>query len=429
MLDRVANRRTGIVLALGFSSGLPFLLTGDVLQAWMHDLDFNVGTIGLFWLATLPYSLKLLWSPLIDRYVPPFLGRRRGWIIICQTMLMLSIVMLAFSPSPFRFPRTFFFLVLLVTIFSASQDIVVDAYRAEILRPEELGPGASAGVIGYQLGLLVCGSLALLLADHLPGDVNYKWRFAYLVMASMLLIGIVSTLVAREPRLDERPPQTFRDAIVLPFFEFFSMKGAVEIFLFIFFYKLGVVLATGLTTPFLLDLSFTKTDLAEINKGLGLAATILGTFLGGLLVTRLGLLRALLFFGILQGLAILLLALLAHLGHHYQLFVAAILAMAFCGGMGTAAYVAFLMSLCDQRFTATQYAFFTSLLALSRTIMKTPSGYLSEALGWANFFLIAALATLPGLLLLAFRYRVWGLDGLARETKSAPRPKDSPRRR
>lgn len=429
MLDRVANRRIVIVLALGFSSGLPFLLTGDILQAWMHDLDFNVGTIGLFWLATLPYSLKLLWSPLMDRYVPPFLGRRRGWIIICQAVLMLSIVMMAFSPSPFWFPRTFFFLVLLVTIFSASQDIVVDAYRAEILRPGELGPGASAGVIGYQLGLLVCGGLALLLADHLPGDVNHKWRFAYLGMASLLLIGIAATLVAGEPRLDKRPPQTFKDAVVMPFFEFFSMKGAVEIFLFIFFYKLGVVLATGLTTPFLLDLSFTKTDLAEINKGLGLAATILGTLLGGLLVTRLGLLRSLIFFGILQGVAILLLALLAHLGHHYQMFVVSILALAFCGGMATAAYVAFLMSLCDQRFTATQYAFFTSLLALSRTLTKTPSGYLSEAVGWANFFLISALATLPGLLLLVFRYRVWELNGLERETKAATHPQDSHLRR
>lgn len=421
MLDRFVNRRTGIVLALGFSSGLPFLLTGDILQAWMHDLSFNVGTIGLFWLATLPYSLKLLWSPLMDRYVPPFLGRRRGWIIICQIMLMLSIAMLAFSPSPFWFPKTLFFLVLLVTLASASQDIVVDAYRAEILRPSELGPGASAGVIGYQLGLLACGSLALLLADHLPGDMNFKWRFAYLSMAGLLLIGIVATLVAREPKLDERPPQTFKDAVVLPFIEFFSMKGAVEIFLFIFFYKLGVVLATGFTTPFLLDLSFTKTDLAEINKGLGLVATILGTLVGGLLVTRLGLLRSLLSFGILQGVAILMLAILAQLGHHYPMFVTAILAMAFCGGMGTAAYVAFLMSLCDQRFTATQYAFFTSLLALSRTITKSPSGYLSESVGWANFFLIAALATLPGLLLLVFRYRVWGLNGLERETKAAPR--------
>jgi PAT family beta-lactamase induction signal transducer AmpG len=429
MLGRFANRRTGLVLALGFSSGLPFLLTGDILQAWMHDLNFNVGTIGLFWLATLPYSLKLLWSPFMDRYVPPFLGRRRGWIIICQTALIMSIVTLAFSPSPFLFPRTLFFLVLLVTLASASQDIGVDAYRAEILRPSELGPGASLGVIGYQLGLLVCGSLALLLADHLPGDMSYKWRLSYLVMASLLLIGIVATLNAREPRLDERPPQTFRDAIVLPFIEFFSMKGAIEIFLFIFFYKLGVVLAIGLTTPFLLDLSFTKTDLAEINKGLGLVAMIVGTFLGGLLVTRLGILRSLLAFGILQGVAILMLAMLAHLGHHYQMFIAAILAMAFCGGMGTAAYVAFLMSLCDQRFTATQYAFFTSLLALSRTITKTPSGYLSEALGWANFFLVAALATLPGLLLLVLRYREWGLDGLEKETKAERHPKDSHLRR
>jgi PAT family beta-lactamase induction signal transducer AmpG len=408
-LKLLANRRIGIVLLLGFSSGLPFLLTGDTLQAWMHDLNFNVETIGVFWLATLPYSLKIFWAPLMDRYVPPFLGRRRGWLIISQLALMLCLCLLAFAPGATWFPRALFLLILLVTIASASQDIVVDAYRAEILRKEELGPGASAGVIGYQFGLLASGSLALILADHLPGDVSQKWRLVYLLMAAALLIGVAATLIAREPQINARPPQTFKDAVVLPFFKFFKMKKALEIFLFIFLYKLGVVLATGLTTPFLLDLSFTKTDLAGVNKGLGLAAMILGTFIGGWLVPRLGIARALLYFGILQALAILLLAILAHLGHNYQMFVTSILALAFFGGMGTAAYIAFLMSLCDLRFTATQYAFFTSLLALSRTLTKTPSGYLARAVGWENFFLISALAAVPGLLLLLFRHRLWEL--------------------
>jgi MFS transporter, PAT family, beta-lactamase induction signal transducer AmpG len=392
---------------LGFSSGLPFLLTNDTLQAWMHDLGFDVGVIGFFSLATLPYSLKLLWSPLMDALVPPFLGRRRGWILIAQLMLMASVAGLAFAPDPFLSPRTLFFLALLVAFFSASQDIVIDAYRAEVLRREELGPGASCGVVGYQAALLVSGGLALFLADHLPASsASLRWRFVYLLMAAFLSTGIITTLLAPEPELDERPPRTFKDAVVLPFLEFFGAKGALEIFLFIFLYKLGVVLAIGLTIPFLRQLGFANTDVAEVNKGLGLIALIMGTLLGGAIVPRLGLYRSLVMFGLLQGLAILTFMLLAHLGHNYRVMVASVITISFFGGMGTAAYIAFLMSLCDQRFTATQYAFFTSLLALSRTLTKAPSGYLSVALGWENYFLLCALACAPGLLLL-LRYRKW----------------------
>lgn len=398
---------------LGFSSGLPFLLTGDTLQAWMHDLGFDVRIIGFFSLVTLPYSLKLLWAPLMDRYVPPFLGRRRGWILIAQIMLMLALGALAFSPDPFLSPRTLFFLALLVATFSASQDIVVDAYRAEVLRREELGPGASFGVVGYQAALLVSGGLALIMADHLPvADINLRWRFVYLLMAAFLLVGITTTLVAPEPKLDARPPRTFRDAVVLPFLEFFSTKGSLEIFLFILLYKLGLVLATGLTVPFLRHLGFTNTDVAGVNKGLGLVALILGTLIGGAIVSRLKIYRSLLIFGILQALAILMFSLLAHLGHSYRMMVGSIVTVSFTSGMGTAAYIAFLMSLCDKRFTATQFAFFTSLLAFSRTVTKTPSGYLSVAVGWENFFLLSALAAVPGLLLLGLRYGSWDVSDL-----------------
>ena len=413
LLRLYANRRIAVVLLLGFSSGLPFLLTGDTLQAWMHDLGFDVRVIGFFSLVTVPYSLKLLWAPLMDRYVPPFLGRRRGWILIAQLMLMLTLGLLAFSPDPFLAPGTLFFLALLVAFFSASQDIVVDAYRTEVLRKEELGPGASCGVVGYQAALLVSGGLALVLADHLPlADINLRWRFVYLLMAAVLLIGITTTLLAPEPKLDAHAPRTFKDAVVLPFFEFFSARGALEIFLFILLYKLGLVLATGLTTPFLREQGFTNTDLAGVNKGLGLIALILGTLMGGVLVARLKIYRSLLIFGILQGLAILMFVVLAHVGHSYRMMVAAIVSVSFFSGMATAAYIAFLMSLCDRRFTATQYAFFTSLLAFSRTITKTPSGYLSAAVGWENFFLLSALAAVPGLLLLLLRYRQWDVSDL-----------------
>lgn len=413
LLHLYANRRIAVVLLLGFSSGLPFLLTGDTLQAWMHDLGFDVRVIGFFSLVTLPYSLKLLWAPLMDRYVPPFLGRRRGWILIAQIMLMLSICLLAFSPDPFLSPGTLFFLALAVAFFSASQDIVVDAYRTEVLRKEELGPGASFGVVGYQAALLVSGGLALILADYLPiADVNLRWRFVYLLMAAALLVGIATTLFAPEPKLDARPPRTFKDAVVLPFIEFFTAKGALEIFLFILLYKLGLVLATGLSTPFLRQLGFTNTDVAGVNKGLGLAAMILGTLAGGAIVSRLNIYRSLLIFGILQGLAILTFSLLAHVGHNYRMMVASIVTVSFFSGMGTSAYIAFLMSLCDRRFTATQYAFFTSLLAFSRTITRAPAGYLSVAVGWENFFLLSALAAVPGLLLLILRYKKWDVNEL-----------------
>jgi MFS transporter, PAT family, beta-lactamase induction signal transducer AmpG len=377
----------------------------------MHDLGFDVGMIGFFSLVTLPYSLKLLWSPLMDRYVPPLLGRRRGWILIAQLMLILTICALAFAPDPFLSPRTLFFLALLVAFFSASQDIVVDAYRADVLRREELGPGASCGVVGFQAALLVSGGLALFLADHLPGaDINLRWRFVYLLMAAAMLIGVVTTVLAPEPQLDARPPRTFRDAVVLPFFEFFSAKGALEISLFILLYKLGPLLATGLTIPFLRGLGFANTDVAEVNKGLGLLALMMGTLVGGALIPRLGLYRSLLLFGLLQGLSLLTFTVLAHVGHNYGMMVFAVITVSFCSGMGTAAYLAFLMSLCDRRFTATQFAFFTSLLALSRIMIKTPSGYLSAAVGWENYFLLSALACVPGLLLLALRYRKWEMS-------------------
>jgi PAT family beta-lactamase induction signal transducer AmpG len=235
-------------------------------------------------------------------------------------------------------------------------------------------------------------------------------------MAAVLLIGITATLSAPEPQLDERPPRTFKDAVVLPFLEFFSAKGALEIFLFIFLYKLGLVLATGLTIPFLRQLGFANTDVAGVNKGLGLIALMLGTLIGGAIVPHLGLYRSLLIFGLLQALAILPLVLLARLGHDYRMMIAAVTAVSFFGGMGTAAYIAFLMSLCDRRFTATQYAFFTSLLALSRTLTKAPAGYLSVAVGWEKYFLLCALAAMPGLLLL-LRYGKWDVSDQEKGTQ------------
>ncbi len=387
------------VLLLGFSSGIPLALTGTTLQAWMATEKIDLTVIGAFSLVGIPYTAKYLWSPLMDRFVPPFLGRRRGWMIITQAALMLAIGAMAFS-EPAGATTLFAVLAFLVAFTSASQDIVVDAWRTEILEPVELGPGAGVHILGYRIAMLTSGAIALILADRLP------WKTVYLLMAGSLLVGIVASLLAPEPRLKLKPPSTLRDAVAKPFSEFLSRRGAAEILLFIILYKLDVVMATALTTPFMLELGFTKTDIGTVTKGFGMVATIVGSLAGGAVVARTGMKASLWIFGVLQSVSTLSFLALARLGHHYPMMVTAIGLENLCSGMGTAAYAAFLMSLCDKRFTATQYALLTSLMAVTRVIVGAPTGYIAKTFGWEQYFLISALAAIPGLLLL-FRYSGW----------------------
>jgi MFS transporter, PAT family, beta-lactamase induction signal transducer AmpG len=394
-----ASWRMAVVLFMGFSSGIPLGLTGGTLQAWMASENVDLTVIGVFSLVGLPYSLKFFWSPLMDRSVPPFLGRRRGWVLITQICLILAISALAFS-NPVTAPGALATMAVLVAFFSASQDIVIDAYRTEVLKPEELGAGSGVYIMGYRIAMLVSGALALILADHLP------WRVVYLIMASVMLIGVITTILAPEPKTDAKPPKTLSEAVARPVIEFFKRRGVFEILIFILIYKLDVVMAMAMTTPFMLQIGFTKTDIGAVTKGFGMVATIIGTLTGGALMTRLGLYRSLWLFGILQGLSGLSFTLLAHLGHHYPMMVTAITVENFCSGMGTAAYSAFLMSLCNKRFTATQYALLSSLMALSRVIAGTPTGYLAKTIGWEHYFLIATFIAIPGLLMLT-RYQTW----------------------
>ena len=280
-------------------------------------------------------------------------------MLVTQAALFLVIAAMAFS-TPAAHPGALALLSFLVAFCSASQDIVVDAWRTEVLAPEELGPGAGVHILGYRVAMLTSGAIALILADRMP------WRVVYLLMAGSLVVGMIASLLAPEPELAAKRPRTLKEAVVEPFLEFFARRGAAGILLFIVFYKLDVVMATALTTPFLLELGFTMTDIGAVTKGLGMIATIAGTLAGGAVVARTGMKASLWIFGLLQSVSTLTFLALARLGHHYPMMVAAIGIENLCSGMGTAAYAAFLMSLCDKRFTATQYALLTSLMAVTR---------------------------------------------------------------
>ncbi|HEX8950053.1 MAG TPA: MFS transporter [Dissulfurispiraceae bacterium] len=381
-------------MLLGFSSGLPLALTGGTLQAWMAVAGVDLRTIGIFALVGLPYTLKFLWSPLMDRFVPPWLGRRRGWMAIAQAGLMAGIAVMAFS-SPRYAPLLMGVFAVAVAFTSASQDIVVDAYRTDVLHEEERGVGAAVFVMGYRIAMLVSGAIALILSDRIG------WQNTYLLMAALMGIGIASTLWSPEPEKAIVPPRSLQEAVWGPLRDFFSRRSALALMFLIMLYKLCDAYAGTMSTAFLIrGLGFTPTDVGTINKGLGLVSLIVGALFGGTLMVRLGLFRSLMVFGILQAGSILSFMVLAWVGKSYPMMISAVAFENLCGGMGTAAFVSLLMALCSQRYSATQYALLSSLAALGRTFIAPSSGYLVEMLGWAHFFFVATLTSLPGLWLL-----------------------------
>ena len=401
----LANARIGTVFLLGFSSGLPLALTGGTLQAWMTVEGVDLRTIGIFTLVGLPYTLKFLWSPILDRFVPPFLGRRRGWILICQIALMVLIVsMSGFSPKDV--PWIMAFLAVMITFLSASQDVVVDAYRTDVLREPERGLGAGVFVTGYRIAMLVSGALALILSEVMG------WRMTYLLMAGLLTVGVVATFFGPEPEEKVVPPKTLAEAVTGPLKEFFSRPGAWALLALIVLYKLGDAFAGSLTTAFLIrGAEFSVGEVGAINKGMGLFATILGALFGGVIMARLGMFRSLLYFGILQAISNLSFMVLALMGKSYSMMVFAVAFENLAGGMGTASFVGFLMALCNHRYTATQFALLSALASLGRVFVGPPSGYLVELTGWPVFFFITFLVALPGLgLLLWMKREVSALD-------------------
>ncbi|PHM71632.1 muropeptide MFS transporter AmpG [Xenorhabdus kozodoii] len=391
-LSALRNYRT--LLLLGFASGLPLALTAGTLQAWMTVENVDIRTIGFFTLVGQAYVFKFLWAPAMDRYTPSFLGRRRGWMLTTQLLLIVSIAAMGFlQPSQ----HLWWLAVLAVTVafFSASQDIIFDAYKTDLLSQEERGSGAAISVLGYRLAMLVSGGLALLLATYIG------WQGMYWVMAVMMLIGVYATLTAKEPDINTAPPKTLRQAVLEPLVDFFSRNNAWLILLLIVLYKLADAFALSLSTPFLIrGVGFSPAEVGMINKTLGLAATIVGALYGGYLMHRLSLFRALMIFGILQTVSNFGYWILAITPKDIYTMGAMVFLENICGGMGTAAFVALLMTLCNKSFSATQFALLSALSAVGRVYVGPVAGWFAQAYDWPMFYLFSVVIGLPGLILL-----------------------------
>ena len=387
--------KSAILLILGFASGLPLALTSGTLQAWMTVENIDLKTIGFFSLVGQAYVFKFLWSPMMDRYTPPFLGRRRGWLLATQVLLLIAIAGMGFL-EPGSQLRWMAALAVIIAFCSASQDIVFDAWKTDVLTPEERGTGAAISVLGYRLAMLVSGGLALWLADKWLG-----WQAMYWLMAALMVPCIIATLLAPEPSDAIPAPRNLEQAVVAPLRDFFGRNNAWLILLLIILYKLGDAFAMSLTTTFLIrGVGFDAADVGVVNKTLGLFATIVGALYGGVLMQRLSLFRALLIFGILQGASNAGYWLLSISDKNILTMGAAVFFENLCGGMGTSAFVALLMTLCNKSFSATQFALLSALSAVGRVYVGPLAGWFVEAHGWPTFYLFSVAAAVPGILLL-----------------------------
>lgn len=391
-----------VAFVMGFSCGLPLLLTVSVLQAWMKDEGVDLTIIGMMALVGLPYTLKFMWAPFLDRFTLPFLGRRRGWMLVAQIALTVSIASLGQS-DPVQNPWLLAFAAFLVTFFSASQDIVVDAYRREDLSDEELGLGSSLYINGYRLGMLLASGGGLIMADYMA------FSMVYLILAGCMLPGLITTLLTPEPETPAGTPSTMREAVIDPLVEYFSRKRALWILAFILLYKVGDTMASAMTTPFYLDIGFSKSEIGAVVKFFGFWATIAGGLAGGIMMLRLGINRSLWVFGFLQAASTAGFALLANVGYSVPLLSAVIAFENLSSGMGTAAYAAFMASITNKKFTATQYALLTSLMGIPRVLASAPTGFLAKNVGWEAFFVFCALIAIPGMLLL-FKFAPWNSE-------------------
>jgi PAT family beta-lactamase induction signal transducer AmpG len=390
--------KMAVLLFLGFSSGLPFYLTSKTLQAWMTTANVDLATIGFFSLVTLPYSLKFVWAPLMDRYTPPFLGRRRGWVLITQVILLLVIAAMSLHD-----PRTGLKMLavnaIAIAFFSASQDISLDAYRTDVLETREMGAGAAVFVMGYRIAMITSGALAFFLADRMP------WNTVYVLIALLMVVGIITTFIAPEPVLNDAPPKTLAEAVVLPFADFFQRAGvlrALLVLLFIVLYKYSDSLAGSMTTPFLLQAGFSQSVVGAVFLGAGVIATIVGVVVAGAAIGKFGINKSLWMFLVFQGLSNLTYYGLSLSGRNHAFMTAAVITENFGLGLVTGVMTAYLMSMCNKRFTATQFALLSSLMAASRDILVAPAGKIIEATGWPTFFLITVGMAVPALLLLPF---------------------------
>jgi PAT family beta-lactamase induction signal transducer AmpG len=406
------DRRMLVILLMGFSSGLPLLLTLSTLSYWLEKNGVDLTTIGLFALVGVPYSFKFVWAPLIDQGRLPlltrWLGRRRSWALLSQAALIGAILFMG-STDPATDPWWTAFSALLVAFFSASQDIAIDAYRIEILDEHEQGAGAATTQIGYRIGLIVAGAGAIAASDYIG------WPAIFMGLAALTGMGMIAVLIAREPKAPESWERIAKSplavqlklSVVDPFVEFLTRKGALVILAFVLLYKFGDAIGGTMAYPFYIQMGFTGTEIAAISKVLGVIMTLLGVAIGGLMVARFGIFRTLIVGGVLQAVTNLLYAWLAGRGHDVTALTITIGADNFAGGIGSAAFVAYLSSLCNVAFTGTQYALLSSFMATGRTMLSSGSGWLAESLGWAPFFIATMFLAVPGLLLIWWLMRLY----------------------
>lgn len=402
MKEAIFNRRMLICLFTGFSSGLPLFVLYQLVPGWLRSEGVSLAEIGLFSLIGIPYVWKFVWSPALDRFSLPFLGRRRGWMLLTQIVLFITIALFGFV-DPVLSIWSVAYLAAAVAFFSASQDIVVDAYRRELLSDQELGLGNSLNVQAYRVAGLVPGSLAFILADHLP------WNSVFLIVAAFMLIGIVVTLCISEAHIENNAPKTMKDAITLPFKDFINregLKSALFILAFLVLYKLGDSMATALQTPFFIDMGFTKTQIGVVAKSSGLIAMMVGLAIGGIIMLKLSINRALWLFGVVQIVSILGFAALAEIGNNVYALAFA-MGFEYLGvGLGTAAFVAYMAKQTNPTFAATQFALFSALTALPRTFANATTGFIVEQIGWTGFYIFCVVLAIPGMLML-FKVAPW----------------------
>lgn len=403
-----------ICVFLGFTSGLPLFILLSLLQAWLAKSGLNVKTLGLFALVMFPYTWKFVWSPLMDRFHFGAIGRRRGWMVFTQLLLFLGIGGMGMLDPLTQVP-TIAFMASVVAFLSASQDIAIDAFRREILPDDELGLGSAIHVNAYKLSGMVPGALSLVLADRMP------WASVFWITAGFMLPGLLCSLLVKEPKVYGAPPKSLSEAVVLPFREFIARGGwgnALWVLGFIFLYKLGDSMATALATKFYIDLGFSMTEIGVVSKTTSLWASVAGGILGGIWMVKLGINRGLWVFGVLQAIPILGFAWLAHVGADLPTLAVVIGLEAFGVGLGTTAFVAYIMRETDPRYTATQFALFTSLMAVPRTFVNSSVGYVVAETGWLTFFVICFVLALPGMLMLP-RIAPWNEKPVESQTRKA----------
>ncbi len=401
------DRKQLIILLMGFSSGMPFLLTGSVLSYWMIKLDVDLTTIGVFGLVGIPYAFKFAWAPLVDRMPLPlldgWLGRRRSWMLVTQFGILLSTLLLAFS-NPSAASWLTAVAAVGVAFFSATQDIAIDAYRIEILHDDEQGAGSATTQLGYRIALWIVDAMALLLPSFLP------WPAVLCLIAALVLVGVVTTFLAEEPTSALPVPSSaegwFKEAAIRPFAEFVAYRGWVVILLFALLYKYGDALGGSMARPFYVQMGFSGPEIFGVTKTFGVVSTILGGLVGGVLVARYGIFKSLFVAGILQAVTNLLFSWQAEAGHDIVVLTFAITADNFTGALGGVAFVAYLSSLCTAGMAGTQYALLTSLMAFGRTALSAGGGWLAAHTGWTVFWIITTLLAIPGLLLLLWLWRV-----------------------